>query len=272
MINQEYYKMKQLELEKLISQIEFNKKTWIPGTLRISSDKGRPRYYHRLPAAQDAKSAKPSYHYLSKKELGIAKQLAQQEYEQQVLTSAKRLLNNLQKGYGSFDDHGLQDIYLNLHKDRKELVSPIIQSDDEYAADWLARSYEPGFFSADTPPIYAENGERVRSKTEKIIADKYYRLNIPYLYELPWQLKAGQRLITVRPDFTVLNKRTRQQFIHEHFGMIDTPEYAENFLKKIELYAANNIHLGANLLITMESSKHVMNEQYFSDLIQRYLQ
>ena len=49
--------------------------------------------------------------------------------------------------------------------------------------------------------IYTERGERVRSKSEKIIADKLFLQNIPYHYERPIYLKGFGM---VYPDFCCL--------------------------------------------------------------------
>ena len=56
--------------------------------------------------------------------------------------------------------------------------------------------------------LITEKGEYVRSKSEKIIADTLTKNNINYVYELPLRLKGYG---TVKPDFTVLNKRTRHE-------------------------------------------------------------
>ena len=104
-----------------------------------------------------------------------------------------------------------------------------------------------------------------------LLSNGEFPLFIHYLYERPLKLWLGNQTITIRPDFTLLNKRTRLEFYHEHFGLMDNPDYVDNMLKKPELYAANGIFPGDNLLITMESSKHVLNEQYLELMIKRYL-
>ena len=42
--------------------------------------------------------------------------------------------------------------------------------------------------------------------------------------------------IKITPDFVLLNKRTRQEFYFEHFGMMDNPEYSSKAIHKIEMY------------------------------------
>ena len=259
---------KEKELRQLIHYLEKRESNRIKGTLRVSSAKGYPKYYHHF---QDSPEEEPRNHYLKKEEWAIARKLAQQEYEEQLLKTARSLLKTVSKKATEYDDHSLQKIYDNLHEARKALVTPVIISDDEYVLKWLHRDYAAGTFAEDEQTLLTENGERVRSKSEKIIADKYHRMSIPYLYEAPLELKSGNRTIQLRPDFTLLNKRTRKQYFHEHFGMIDHPDYANSFLKKLELYAENGIFPGDQLLMTMESSSHILNEQYLNILIEKYL-
>ncbi|MBR3000785.1 MAG: hypothetical protein IKF39_07265 [Oscillospiraceae bacterium] len=242
----QYYQKKVQELQELISQIERNQGDRISGKLRISTTEGRTRYYQHFPKEDGKEKAS---RYLKAEDMDIARQLAQQEYEEQLL----------------------RDLFQNLHEARKLLVSPLVDDDETYVAKWLDRQYSPGTFAEDAPHLYTSSGVRVRSKSEIIIADTYSRLKIPSLYENPIKLRSDGRFITVRPDFTLLNVRTREQFLHEHFGMIDNPQYADQFIRKIELYEKNGIFPGKNLLVTWESSTHPLNSRQVELLAKEYL-
>lgn len=99
-----------------------------------------------------------------------------------------------------------------MHKVRQRAIDPLVLPDDAFAEKWLeehremARSQPNPFLKAHD--FLTMNGEYVRSKTEKIIADLLYHLGIPYVYECPLQLSDGK----VYPDFTILNKRTRRVY------------------------------------------------------------
>ncbi len=256
------------ELQRIIGQIERDVKSWIPGVLRISSSKGCIRYYHHLPATKESKFKR---RYLTKNELGIARQLAQQDYERVLLRVARQQLRILERHPGEYDPHVLQDVYQNLHEGRKVLVMPLVMSDEDYVRQWESVQYAPGTFDARDPFFLSERGERVRSKSEKIIADKYLRRGIPYRYEFPMKLMDGKKEIIRRPDFIVLDKRTRKEYIHEHFGKVDDPDYAKHqLLEKLALYAENGIFPGVNLLMTMESSQYAFNDRYLDHLIRQY--
>ena len=102
------------------------------------------------------------------------------------------------------------------------------------------------------------SGEPFKSKAEFIHDSIYEKLSIVHVYEPYLYLKGyGQ----VRPDFAALNRRTRQTFYHEHFGMMDDPDYCRKALAKLEDYHRNGYYEGKNLLITMESSLHPMDPE-----------
>ncbi|MCH4192124.1 MAG: hypothetical protein LKF52_07435 [Butyrivibrio sp.] len=88
------------------------------------------------------------------------------------------------------------------------MVLPYELPDDEYVEFWQQEEYV-GFIAPAAPEpdningLYTEKGELVRSKSEKIIADKLFMMKIPYHYEKPLKLDSYGY---VHPDFTVLNR------------------------------------------------------------------
>ena len=113
-----------------------------------------------------------------------------------------------------------------------------------------------------------EKGERVRSKSEKILADYFYRNKIAYKYECPLHLK-GYGI--VYPDFTFLSRKTKQEIYWEHDGRMDDPGYAQNAVRKILAYEENGIYPGESLILTFETEKNVLNTRIIERLVHRYL-
>ena len=155
-----------------------------------------------------------------------------------------------------------------LHTQRQLLVTPIEPIWEKELARWYDSEYHGKEFYEGTAEIVTEKGERVRSKSEKILADYFYRNNILYQYEKPLYLKGYG---TVYPDFTFLSKKTRKEIYWEHEGMMDKPEYAKSAVKKIESYQRNGIHLGERLILTFETELTVLNSQIVEELVERYL-
>lgn len=155
-----------------------------------------------------------------------------------------------------------------LHTQRQLLVTPIEPIWEKELARWYDMEYQGKEFYEGTAEIVTEKGERVRSKSEKILADYFYRNNILYQYEKPLYLKGYG---TVYPDFTFLSKKTRKEIYWEHEGMMDKPEYAKSAVKKIESYQRNGIHLGERLILTFETELTVLNSQIIEELVEKYL-
>ena len=162
----------------------------------------------------------------------------------------------------------IEKIYTSMHTQRQLLVTPIEPIWEKELARWYDSEYHGKEFYEGTAEIVTEKGERVRSKSEKILADYFYRNNILYQYEKPLYLKGYG---TVYPDFTFLSKKTRKEIYWEHEGMMDKPEYAKSAVKKIESYQRNGIHLGERLILTFETELTVLNSQIVEELVERYL-
>lgn len=108
----------------------------------------------------------------------------------------------------------------------------------------------------------------MRSKSEKILADKLYMMGVPYVYEVPLYIKGYGY---IKPDFTVLNKRTRREYYWEHLGMMDDKEYCEKAIKKIEGLERNDIFPGKKLILTYETKDHPLNIKIVEKLVKEYL-
>ncbi|MBP3736941.1 MAG: hypothetical protein J6I56_07970 [Lachnospiraceae bacterium] len=54
---------------------------------------------------------------------------------------------------------------------RQTFLTPVILPDEQYRKEWLDTAYEKKPFQEDTPEHYTQIGERVRSKSEVLIAD-----------------------------------------------------------------------------------------------------
>ena len=249
-------------LDKIIVRAEESLKNAPEGILRISKSGSTTQYYRRK--NEKDKNGK----YIRIKDRDIAYKLAQKDYDENVIEIAKKHRKKIERFLEQYNQNQIKEIYMQLTPEWKKLINPYIMTDEQYIAYWKSRDYRGKGFMAGAPEIYTERGERVRSKSEKIIADKLDLMNIPYLYEYPLKLKGYG---TVYPDFTLLNIRTREEFYLEHLGMMDDPNYSESAIHKIESYEKNGIYPGEKLLMTFETSKSSINMKLFEQMIKRYL-
>lgn len=113
--------------------------------------------------------------------------------------------------------------------------------------------------------VCTNNGEYVRSKSEALIANLLAQNQILYAYEKPLWLGNSR----FHPDFTIeLDDRT---FYWEHCGMMQDPQYAENWSQKRKLYAEYGIREGKNLIITYDDDDGGIDTSEIQKLIEIHL-
>ena len=232
------------------------------GALRICCNGNRTQYYHRK-ERKDRRGV-----YLPEKEKDLAGILAQKEYDQKVLHAVEKELRVIEKCLAGYPVTDAEVIYEKLHEERKKLVLPIRESEEQFVRNWEAVVYQGKGFEENAPEFYTAKNERVRSKSEWIIADFLKREGIPYRYEYPMYLNGmGQ----VYPDFTVLNVKSRKELYWEHLGMMDDVAYMERALQKIAAYEQNGIYLGESLILTYETGKSPLSQKLVMNKIEHYL-
>ena len=249
-----------IRINKIEEEIERILKSAPEGKIRCSSCRGGFQYY------QGKK-------YISKKKIDYIKQLAQKDYCRSLQSTVKKLRNNLDNLIKIYSNEELEEAYRKLSKSRKAVVVPLIKPIEDIIREFESIEYQGKEFNEeDTREYYTSKGERVRSKSEKIIADELCRRGIPYKYELPIDFVDSRgREFKVYPDFTALNKRTGDKWIIEHFGLMDYPEYYDNAMLKLDTYERNGYLLGKNLLIFHETDRMPLNIKVMQKYIEKYL-
>ena len=161
----------------------------------------------------------------------------------------------------------MKQLYQEMNPLRRNLIEPVVLSDEEYIKQWQAVEYEGKRFADEEIEIITERGERVRSKSEKIIADKLYMLGIPYRYEYPVMFPGN---IRIYPDFTILKMPERKEVYLEHFGMMDDAEYVGNVMYKLDTYEKNGIYPGEGLFFTHETGKSPLNTRTLDKMLKAW--
>lgn len=247
------------QLEQLISQKQKEISLAPKGRLRVSTNKGTYQYYK----INDNKDTLGTY--ITKNNIHEAEQLAKADYNKKILPQLQKELAKINDFLSNTQD--LQQHYENLHIGRRKLFSPVTLPNQDFAVAWLSVEYNHKPFDPTAPILQTSTGQRVRSKSEVMIADTLTRLGIPYRYEFPIRLKN----YTVHPDFYCLNLRTRQEFAWEHFGIMDDPEYAQNVVSKIQDYQKNGYFPGKNLITTFETKAAPISTKQIEQIAREYL-
>lgn len=171
------------ELLAAITTIDKRLRKSIEGRLRMARRKKLVHYFHVKSSADIVGD------YIPQSDVATIKALAQKDYDKCALKELQRELFVIDKFLKEYQPERLNAVYSNLAPERQHFVQPVHLPDEEYAEQWLAVKYSGKGMAADAPLLETSRGERVRSKSEVIIADTLDRLKIPYRYEFPHQLK-----------------------------------------------------------------------------------
>lgn len=233
-----------------------------PGSLRINSKQNKYQYYHRVNPSD------PQGKYLTKKDRPLAVRLAQKDYDAKLLKVLKEQQKAIESFIEAYDPDAAEQVYEKLSEQRKALVTPEYLSDEEFVRQWLSQPYTRLGFKEDDQEFYTAKGERVRSKSEILIADALLRHDVPYLCEVPVY---NNGVIFAAPDFKCLNKRLRKVFYWEHLGKLGEPDYANRNVKKLEKYALDEDFDESSLVLTCETDGHPLNTKVIEAKIRKYL-
>lgn len=241
------------------------------GSLRITQSNHVTQYYHRDNPKDTCGQ------YIPVKNLKLAKQLAQKDYDKKLIISLKKELKILEKTLNEYRSLSkkiplAEKLLEKFHLSRQKLITPVRLSDEEFIKNWQNVMYEKKEIPSDIPEHLTASNEQVRSKSECIIADTLKRMNIPYHYEYPIRIisEYGETKI-FHPDFICLNIRTRQEFIWEHLGIMDNSEYATAAIRKLKLFEKNGIFPGKNLILSTETANLPINTKQIEKIAIQYL-
>lgn len=291
------------QLERIVEDAKIRLKTAPEGRLRIQKKRGRTEYYYKKDSHSREETAGIEHadkgsagiehadkgrigvervdngnisdhktggchngRYLKKDEKNLAMGIAQRDYDIKVIKKAEERIKAIDSFIEKFQKTSLDSMYESINQCRRDLISSRVICDSEFIKQWQSVKYEGKLFVDETREIVTERGERVRSKSEKIIADKLYALGIPYRYEYPLVLEGN---IRIYPDFTILRMPAREELYLEHFGKMDDYDYAETTINKLNTYEKNGIYIGVNLFITYETSKKPLNARALDRLLKK---
>ena len=257
-LNEKYKQLKQIQ--KICKQRIANAPE---GTARVVKRKHGVQFYHCMKNDDQGR-------YLRKNQENeeLIRCLIQNSYDKKILRLVEKWLHHLEPIINSYRDDELDTIYYKEHPLKRPYITPIEPTWEQLLQDWKSKPYIGKGFPEGFPVILTERGERVRSKSEKILADYFYRHGIEYKYECPLYLKG---IGTVYPDFTFLSQKTYKEIYWEHNGMMGDGKYSMKAVRKIHTYEDNGIYLGENLILTFETEQTILSTAQIERLVRKYL-
>ena len=254
--------VRKLMIEKQLIKLKKRIDDAPPGTLRVSKSHNHNQFFQKF---------SPEEHpgiYISKDNLPLITKLAQKDYDTRLLEVLKQQHKTIDKFLKDFNTDAARQVYEKLNTTRQLLVKPEFISDEEYVKRWMSVPYTRPPFKENTPEYYTAKGERVRSKSEILIADALFRHNIPYRCEFP--VYSGG-VIFAAPDFNCLNVRLRKEYYWEHLGKMGDEGYMGTNKDKLDKYALEPSFDESRLIITMETGNKPLNTKVIEEKIRKYL-
>lgn len=207
--------------------------------------------------------------YLDKSHSDTIARLAQKEFDQKALRTARKELNAINKILKYCDMDKVEDVLDSCQEEKRQLIAPAVESDETFRASWLAQKFAQKQKNEGDKLYQTERGDLVQSKSEGMQADYLFHHDYAYLYEKRVKLIDHGRVTYRYPDFTILDPVTRQEVIFEHFGMVDQDHYFRNsFIDKLRLYLENGYVIGDNLLFTFETQEHPFTIDQFARVLE----
>ena len=238
----EYIQERSIIISQTIESLEKGMGDFPNGRIKIKKCKSGIYYYLSTKENTDK--------LLSKDDGLLIGKLLQKSYFQKSLQSLNCELDALKRIQLIYPKTIAEDLYDQLPDERRNLIKPIILGDERIVRKWLETPYRHKPFRQDAPEFYSLRGDRVRSKSEVIIADRLYAKGVPYKYECP--IKVGNKII--HPDFSALKMSELKIVYLEHCGMMDDPKYADDLVRRINDYSEAGIILGDRLFLTFETA------------------
>lgn len=262
------------KLEKLLKKIDTFLCDAPGGCLKWQNKNGKTYYYKQyrksdgtiqaeagVSEEQIKDSNKWGRKYIKKEEMVLAKLLAQKHYYSLAKPIVEKQLDILEQFIKKYPDNELEESYDALSIERKSLIAPLYPSAKELVKQWEEEVYEQTTMYPENLKFETEQGELVRSKSEVIIANILYQNHkqLLYKYERQLQVIAEGKPKTIYPDFTIINIDTGRIVYWEHAGRMDDSYYTNEFVKKINMYVANGLLPGRDVILTFESQENPLD-------------
>lgn len=134
----------------------------------------------------------------------------------------------------------------------------------EEQRNWMITGSSKNRFNEAGLKYVTECGIKVRSKSERTIADLLAARHIAFRYEAEFVTDWG----SLFPDFMIM-RNDGKVIIWEHLGLMDDAEYYRKACDKIERYRREGFVQHTNLICTYEED--IVSTERLNNIIERYI-
>lgn len=270
-------------LEQMLQKIDAFLQLAPEGCLKWQN-KGEKTYYYQQykddvaeekknSTKQKTKKNKWKRKYITKENMELAKILAKKHYYIALKSVIQNRIKAIEMFAKYYPNKEMDAIYEGLSEERKKLIEPIEPTLKDKVKEWNEELYEKNTSFPENLRFETEQGDIVRSKSEVIIANLLYqnRGDIIYKYEKPLEIVENGRKKTIYPDFSIINVHTGKIVYWEHAGLMDDAFYANEFVRKMNMYSLHGLTPGKDVVVTFETSLTPLDIKVVNKLIKELL-
>lgn len=181
-----------------------------------------------------------------------------------------KLIADIKKRYR---DVSAQEVISSMHEkyprlDRSDIVIAVSELEDagKEPSQWALSDYVQSDYKPEEKIHTTSRELKVRSKSELIICEIFYKYGIEFRYEEVIYIN-GRRL---EPDFIIRRKSDGKIFYWEHCGMMDLPGYRKRYFEKRDLYEFCGIVPWDNLIFTYDREGSI-DSNYIESIVKTVL-
>lgn len=247
------YKQRMQELQLAESELNDRIQSMPSGTISLEKDRIR-RYLpdgKRIPLSPEQDHLQISA-------------LVCKAYLEKVLRKVQQELYAWKKLESHMPSELFESVFETLSPERQRLSVPYSPW-EKIQSDWEKADFRECWKYQDEKIIMCRNGMKVRSKSERLIADRLFFYHIPFRYECGLYLNDRW----LYPDFTILKLPEQNEIIWEHFGMVDESGYQKQMIRKLMAY--QNLEMEKTLIFTMEAKRAPLVQTTVDHMIHKYI-
>jgi hypothetical protein len=150
----------------------------------------------------------------------------------------------------------MQEKYPRLERQDIVIAVTELEDADKEPSQWALTKYIQSDYKPEEKIHTTSRGLKVRSKSELIICEIFYKYGIEFRYEEVIYIN-GRRL---EPDFIIRRKSDGKIFYWEHCGMMELPKYRKRYYEKRDLYEFCDIVPWDNMIFTYDKDGSIDSE------------
>ena len=160
----------------------------------------------------------------------------------------------------------MQEKYPRLERQDIVIAVTELEDADKEPSQWALTKYIQSDYKPEEKIHTTSRGLKVRSKSELIICEIFYKYGIEFRYEEVIYIN-GRRL---EPDFIIRRKSDGKIFYWEHCGMMELPKYRKRYYEKRDLYEFCDIVPWDNMIFTYDMDGSIDSE-YIEAIVKKVL-